>query len=52
MPIDSYLSVGEFNCIAVDWDLGAATINYITARNRVGEVGARIGKFISYYFIF
>ncbi|XP_062555876.1 pancreatic triacylglycerol lipase-like [Armigeres subalbatus] len=36
---DSYLSVGEFNVITVDWGLGAKTINYITARNLVGPVG-------------
>lgn len=32
--------VGEFNCITVDWSVGASTNNYIAARNRVGHAGA------------
>ncbi|XP_019558013.3 pancreatic triacylglycerol lipase [Aedes albopictus] len=35
----SYLSVDDFNIIAVDWGKGAQTINYITARYRVEHVG-------------
>lgn len=35
----SYLSVGDFNVIAVDWGEGAQTINYITARYYVEPVG-------------
>ena len=46
LPLEAYLSVGEFNCFSVDWEIGAGTINYITARNRVGEVGAHVGKFL------
>lgn len=44
MPLEAYLQVGEFNCFSVDWEIGAGTINYITARNRVGEVGAFVGQ--------
>ena len=32
--------------IGVDWSVGGNTINYITARNRVGAVAAIIGSFI------
>jgi hypothetical protein len=34
--------------ITVDWSLGAQTQNYITARNRVPEVGAVVGRFIDF----
>lgn len=34
--------------IAVDWNAGADTINYITARNRVGETGEFVGRFIDF----
>lgn len=40
----AYLELGEFNVVVADWGLGAQTINYITARNRVGPVGNFIGK--------
>lgn len=38
----------EFNVIVVDWGLGANTINYLAARNRVGPVGAVIARFIEF----
>jgi hypothetical protein len=34
--------------ISVDWSAGGDAINYITARNRVGEVGAVVGSFIDF----
>ena len=45
-PLEAYLAVGNFNCFSIDWGIGAGTINYITARNRVGEVGAFVGKIL------
>lgn len=35
----AYLRHGDYNVVVADWGLGAQTINYITARNRVGGVG-------------
>ena len=32
--------------ITVDWNAGAATPNYIAARNRVGDVGRFVARFI------
>lgn len=32
--------------VVVDWNAGASTINYVTARNRVGDVGRFVGRFI------
>lgn len=46
---DAYLRAGEFNVIVVDWGAGAQTINYISARNRVNEVGPLLGNT---YFLF
>lgn len=34
--------------ITVDWSVGAGTINYITARNRVSEAGAVVASFIDF----
>lgn len=34
--------------ITVDWSVGAGTINYITARNRVAEVGNFMARFIDF----
>lgn len=34
--------------ITVDWNVGAATNNYITARNRVGAVGRFVASFIDF----
>lgn len=30
----------------MDWSAGANTINYITARNRVGVTGGTVGRFL------
>lgn len=46
-PRNAYLEVGEFNVIVVDWGAGANS-NYITSRNRVGAVGAVVGRFIDF----
>jgi pancreatic triacylglycerol lipase len=32
--------------IGVDWSIGGNTINYVTARNRVGAVASVIARFI------
>lgn len=34
--------------ITVDWAAGATTLNYITARNRVGETGQFIARFTDF----
>ena len=43
-PRNAYIAQGNFNVIAIDWEQGAQTINYITARNRVSDVGAFVGE--------
>uniref|UniRef100_A0A182N2H5 Lipase domain-containing protein n=1 Tax=Anopheles dirus TaxID=7168 RepID=A0A182N2H5_9DIPT len=43
----NYLGVGEFNVIAVDWGVGAQTVNYIAARNRVASVGDIISRMVN-----
>ena len=47
-PKDAYMQHGDFNVIGVDWAEGAQTINYITARNRVSDVGAFVARFIDF----
>lgn len=42
----AYLRNGDFNVVVVDWGAGANTINYITARNQVGNVGHVIAVFL------
>lgn len=44
----SYLDMGDYNVIVVDWGAGAGTINYATARNRVPEVADIIAKLIDF----
>lgn len=34
--------------IGVDWSVGAASINYIASRNRVGPVGARTAQLVDF----
>ncbi|GAB0092136.1 phospholipase A1-like [Sergentomyia squamirostris] len=48
MVRDAYLQHGNFNVFIVDWSAGAGTINYITARNRVGPTGGVVGNFIHF----
>ncbi|XP_055694320.1 phospholipase A1 VesT1.02-like [Lutzomyia longipalpis] len=45
---NAYLQRGNFNVFVVDWGAGAQTINYITARNRVGPTGTIVGNFIHF----
>ena len=45
---EAYLRRGNFNVIVVDWGAGAQTINYITARNRVNNVGPFVATFIDF----
>lgn len=42
----AYLQRGNFNVIVVDWGVGANTINYIAARNRVDSVGSVVSQMI------
>ncbi|CAO1342054.1 unnamed protein product [Diamesa hyperborea] len=46
--IEAYLRRGNFNVIVVDWGVGAITINYISARNRVNSVGPFVASFIDF----
>ena len=46
LPRDAYLATGDFNVIVVDWGAGAQTINYVSARNRVGAVGVVTAQFM------
>jgi pancreatic triacylglycerol lipase len=48
MMRNAYLGRGDFNCITVDWGVGAQTANYIAARNRVGEAGQVTAMFINF----
>lgn len=43
---DAYLAKGNFNVVVVDWGVGANTINYVSARNRVHPVGVFTASFI------
>jgi len=45
---NAFLNRGDFNVFTVDWGLGAGTINYILARNRVNEVGQVVAQFIDF----
>ncbi|KAG5683258.1 hypothetical protein PVAND_012550 [Polypedilum vanderplanki] len=48
-PTESYLQLGTpFNVIQVDWSVGAGTVNYISARNRVPSVAAVIANFLNF----
>lgn len=42
------LAQANFNIFIVDWGAGSNTLNYITARNRVNEVGAVVAQFIDW----
>lgn len=44
---EAYLNLGDFNFIAVDWTKGAATYNYLKAKNRVQSVS----DVIQWYFV-
>jgi pimeloyl-ACP methyl ester carboxylesterase len=46
-PTESYLQLGNFNVIQIDWSIGAGTANYITARNRVPLVADVIANFLN-----
>lgn len=47
---DAYLLKGkhDVNCIEVNWQAGADTINYIAARQRVPDVGQYVAQFIDF----
>lgn len=45
---DDFLRFGNFNVIVVDWNVGASSNNYITARNNVGPTGGLLGRFIDF----
>jgi pancreatic triacylglycerol lipase len=44
----AYMSRGGFNYIAMDWTAGSNTLNFITARNRVGITGATLARFVEF----
>ncbi|CAO1426220.1 unnamed protein product [Diamesa serratosioi] len=44
----AHLQRSDANVIVVDWSRGANTINYISARNRVNEVGPLLARFIDF----
>lgn len=39
------LAQANHNVVVVDWGIGAGTINYVTARNRVDMTGAAIARY-------
>ncbi|KAG5668798.1 hypothetical protein PVAND_016724 [Polypedilum vanderplanki] len=41
------LDHADHNVVVVDWGAGAQTPNYLTARNRVGEVGATVATMMN-----
>lgn len=45
---DAFLARADHNVVVVDWGLGAGTINYVTARNRVGPTGEAVAHFIDF----
>jgi pimeloyl-ACP methyl ester carboxylesterase len=47
-PTESYLQLGNFNVIQIDWSIGAGTANYITARNRVPNVAVVVANFLNF----
>lgn len=44
----AYIRSYDVNVIVIDWGLGANTINFITARNRVPEMGVLIANYIDF----
>jgi pancreatic triacylglycerol lipase len=44
----AYLARGDFNCISIDWGVGAASINYIAARNNVDPAGELAAEFMEF----
>lgn len=42
----AFLASSDVNVVVVDWGLGANTINYVSARNQVGNVGGVIARFL------
>lgn len=48
LTTEAYLRRGNFNVIVVDWGAGAQTINYVSARNRVNQVGPVVAEFIDF----
>jgi len=45
---NAYLARGEFNCVTVDWSVGASTTLHSTARNRIPDAGRVLGEFIMF----
>lgn len=44
----AFLASADHNVVAVDWGVGAGSINYVTSRNRVPEVATRVAQFIDF----
>jgi len=45
---NAWLQAADHNVVVVDWSAGSGTLNYIAARNRVGETGASIQRFATF----
>ena len=45
---NAFLNKGEYNVIVVDWERGANTPIYSTARNRVSNIGVVLAQFIDF----
>lgn len=43
---ESLFNTGRFNVIQVDWSAGAGTVNYVSARNRVGPTGVVVANLL------
>ena len=44
----AYLRRSDMNVVVVDWGVGANTINYISARNRINEVAPIVARLIDF----
>ena len=47
---DGFLKLGNYNFIAVDWILGANTLNYLKAKSRVKPVSLKLNPNLLRYF--
>jgi pancreatic triacylglycerol lipase len=42
----AFLASSDVNVVVVDWGVGANTVNYVSARNQVGNVGGVVARFL------
>jgi pancreatic triacylglycerol lipase len=45
---DDFLRFGNFNVVVVNWGVGAASNNYLTARNNVGPTGQILARMVDF----